>query len=178
MADPNPLSDSYERYLHQQLNQVSESMQADNKNFRTQVGCLHYLIRQEEEGTKMRSIIQTYLEELGSLIDNQDRISIPRWLTLTTLMHFRWDDTICLEGLDEIKKKIGDMYLISYNLHTQAKTKLDELPDTQIRGLWIMLLVELMNKFERMSEATSLKGFRREVELKLQYTQPNLWKPE
>lgn len=177
-ASSNPTSETYEKYLQNSLVAISEKMQDNNKIFREAVGCCHALIKVEEEGSSFRVTIQSYLEQLGQLTDNQSRILITKWLTLTTLTHFRWDDTLVIQTLDDIAKKFKETFLISYNLHCQMKDKLDQLPDTYLKTVWTMLLVELMNKYDYMSDAEALKGLRREIEIRVQLKQPNLHQPE
>lgn len=177
-ASSNPTSENYEKYLQKELEHISEKMQLANMNFSTTIRCYLQLIMNEGEGSNLRVTIQTYLEQLGNLTDNQKQINNIKWLNLTTHSWYHWADEPIMEGLDEIAKKCKDTFTIAYNLHCQTKDKLDQLPDSTLKQHWVLLLVQLMVVYETMSEASELKGLRREIKIKTQWQQPNLHQPE
>ena len=177
-TNSNPQDSDYEAYLQSQLTQLSEKAMLQSGAFMESIKALMFLLQQEAEGNPLRKVILPYLEQLGKLTLDEKRQQDIKWLTLTSMVHLKWDDGLVIKSLTEIMKRSQVAFAVSYQLHCTCKDKLDELAASSLKNYWLLLLVEAMNRLEVLAECSSVQGLCREVTLKQLNSDASVWSPE
>lgn len=174
----NPTATGYEVYLLEALVRLSEKSMTQSREFKDGIRAALHLSNQEPESSGLRRIVEPYLAQLGQLITSEQQKQDVLWLTLTSMAHAKWSDASVFNKLKELCNRTEIAFAVGYQMHCSMKNNLDGVPQSRHKNLWLLMLVEIMNKFQIIAECDAVKAFYREIEIKMQHCTPTVWKPE